>query len=109
MYIPNDDTQKYPFCRIRLDTELNEPTNHNLIKVPKFVKPTKKTLLQNFGTMSSSSLLNMIPNVILLFMFTLHYMVYKCCNFSVISLIRIFLEPGCQQGIDFNNAYFKLI
>ena len=31
----------------RIDTQLNEPTNQNAIKVPKFVKPTnKKTLLK---------------------------------------------------------------
>ena len=39
MYIPNDDTQNYPFCRLQLvvetlDTQLNEPTNQNPLKVP---------------------------------------------------------------------------
>ena len=29
----------------RLDTQLNEPTNQNWIKVPKVVKPTKKKTL----------------------------------------------------------------
>ena len=48
MYISNDDTQNYPFCRLQLvaemfDTQINKPTNK---KVPKVVKPTnKKTLL----------------------------------------------------------------
>ena len=43
MYIPNDDTQNYPYCRLlqivfeRLDTQLNEQTNENSIKVPKVV------------------------------------------------------------------------
>ena len=51
MYITNDATQNYPFCKLqfvvkRQDTILNKPTNQNLIKVPKVVKPTKmKTLL----------------------------------------------------------------
>ena len=51
MYIPYDDTQNYPFCRLklmveRLDTQLNEQINQNSIKVPKVVKPkSKKTLL----------------------------------------------------------------
>ena len=51
IYIPNDDTQNYPFCRLpkldeTQDTQLNEPTNQNLIKVPKVDKSTnKKTLL----------------------------------------------------------------
>ena len=34
----------------RLDTQLNEPTYQNFIKVPNVVKPTnKKTLLLDFG------------------------------------------------------------
>ena len=54
MYIPNDDTQKYPFCRLqwlkRLDTQLNKQTNQNSLKVLKVVKTTnKKTLLWIFG------------------------------------------------------------
>ena len=45
------DTQHYPFVDYiywlkRLDNQINKPTNQNLIKVPKSVKPTnKKTLL----------------------------------------------------------------
>ena len=42
MYIHNDDTQNYPFCRLELVVSTNEQTNHNLIKVPKVVKPTNK-------------------------------------------------------------------
>ena len=41
MYIPNDDTQNYPLCRLQLviekfghSSQLNEPTNQNSIKVP---------------------------------------------------------------------------
>ena len=51
MFIPNDETQKYPLCRLqlldkRLDTQLNKPTN----QIQKVVKLTnKKSLLQNFG------------------------------------------------------------
>ena len=33
----------------RLDTEINEPTNKNSIKVSKDVTPTNKKTLQNFG------------------------------------------------------------
>ena len=32
MYIPNDDTHNYPFCRLKLrdwNTHLNKPTDHN--------------------------------------------------------------------------------
>ena len=41
-FIPNDDTLNYPFCRLKLvveslDTQLNEPTNQNSIKVPKVI------------------------------------------------------------------------
>ena len=49
MYIPNDDTQNYPFCRLQsmvksLDTQTNKPTN----QVPKDFKPTnKKSLKKN--------------------------------------------------------------
>ena len=53
MYTPNDFdyTQNYPFIRLQLvvetlDTQLNELSNQNSVKVPKFVKPTnKKTFL----------------------------------------------------------------
>ena len=49
MYIPNADTQNYPFCRLQLvvDTQLKESTNQNELKVPKVVRPTnKKTLFK---------------------------------------------------------------
>ena len=53
IFIPNDDTRNYSFCRLHLvvvlfgqDTQLNEPTNENSMKVPKVVKPTnEKTIL----------------------------------------------------------------
>ena len=40
IYIPNDNTQNYPFFRLqlvveKLNTQLNELTNQNLVKVPK--------------------------------------------------------------------------
>ena len=46
IFIPNYDTQIYPFCGLqlvveRLHTQLNEQTNQNSI-VPKVVKPTNK-------------------------------------------------------------------
>ena len=52
MYILNDDTQNYPLLNnnkglIYLETQLDEPTNQNSIKVPKVVK-NKKTISQNF-------------------------------------------------------------
>ena len=39
IYVPNDDT-KNKKCLKRLDTQLNEPTNHNSIKITNFFKPT---------------------------------------------------------------------
>ena len=51
MYIPNGDTQitpsvDYNLWLKRLDTQLDETTKQNSIKVPKVVKPmNKKTLL----------------------------------------------------------------
>ena len=53
MYIPNDDAQNYPFCRLQIVVETfgqNEPTNQNSIRVHKVVQPTnKKTLLYDLG------------------------------------------------------------
>ena len=44
MCIPNDNNPSgaYYYWLKRLDTQLNEPTNQNLIEVPKVAKPTKK-------------------------------------------------------------------
>ena len=46
MHISNDDTQNCPFCRLQLEVETfrhstNELTNHNSIKIPNVIKPTK--------------------------------------------------------------------
>ena len=56
MYIPNNDAQNNPFCRLqlvvkRLDTQLDEPTNQNLMKVLNVVKPTneKNIIIKNWG------------------------------------------------------------
>ena len=46
IYILNDNTQNYPLRKFwwrRLDTQLNESTNQNLMKVLKVVEP------KNFG------------------------------------------------------------
>ena len=41
----------YNYWLKRLDTQLNESTNQNSLKVPKVEKPTnKKTLLKTLGT-----------------------------------------------------------
>ncbi len=50
MYNPDDNTQHYPFCILqlwlkRLDTQLNEPTNQNSIKVPNVVAQMNKNTL----------------------------------------------------------------
>ena len=47
MYIPNDNKQNYPFCRLQLVVEtFGHPGIQNSFKVPKVVKPTKtKSLL----------------------------------------------------------------
>ena len=38
-YIPNNDQQNYPLCRLQLglETQLNEQTKQNSNKVPKLV------------------------------------------------------------------------
>ncbi len=46
IYIPQENTQIYPFCRLQLvDTQLYEITNQNSIKAPKAVKITNKKTL----------------------------------------------------------------
>ena len=50
MYIPNVDTQNYHLYRLqlmveRLETQINEPTNQNSIKLPKVVKSTNEKML----------------------------------------------------------------
>ena len=50
MYIPNDYTQNYPFCRLILVVETlnihpNKPTNQMSAIAPKVVKPTNKKTL----------------------------------------------------------------
>ena len=40
MYIPNDNTQNYPFCVLvlvveKINIQLNKPTNQNSLKSPK--------------------------------------------------------------------------
>ena len=42
MYIPNDDTQNYPFCSLQLVVEAFKSKIH---KSPKVVKPTDKKKL----------------------------------------------------------------
>ena len=50
IYIPNDDTQNYPFYRLqlmveKLDTQLNELTNQNSLKVPNEIDRTSKKMI----------------------------------------------------------------
>ena len=62
IYIPNDDTQNYPFCRLKFVVETFEHsikiTNQsNFTKVPKVFKPTnKKTLLYDFEDLYNKQL-----------------------------------------------------
>ena len=56
IYLPNDDTQYTPSVDYnqwlkRLDTQLNEPTYKNSIKVPKVAKPTNKKCLYFSGNL----------------------------------------------------------
>ena len=53
MYNPNDDTQNYSFCRLklsywlkRLDTQVSDQTNRLSMEVPNIVEPTYK---ETFG------------------------------------------------------------
>ena len=56
MYIQNDYSQNYPFCRWQLvvelkcfDTQPNEQTNKNLIKVPKVFEPINIKMILKLG------------------------------------------------------------
>ena len=45
MYITNDDTQNYPFSRLKLLIETFEkPSNQTSLKVPKVFKPTNNII-----------------------------------------------------------------
>ena len=62
LYIPLDDTQNYPFCRLQLvveslETQLNRPTNQNSLKFSKF-KPIRKRNLNTLGTSVMNSSLS---------------------------------------------------
>ena len=53
MYIPNDDTQNSPFCRLQLvvknlDTQIDESTDKNLLKFPKVAEPMKKEIRNRY-------------------------------------------------------------
>ena len=55
MYILNDNTQNYPFCRLKLVVEtfeqLNELTNQNSLKFPKLLRQRiRKRYIKTFGT-----------------------------------------------------------
>ena len=71
MYIHNDDTQNYPFCRLKFVVETFESTNKNWLKSPKLLsKRIRKLYYKTLGTivinspMSPPSFLFMIWNSI---------------------------------------------
>ena len=55
----------YNYWLKRLDTQLNETTNQNSLKVPKVVNPmNKKTILKTLGTSVINSLLSPLSLVV---------------------------------------------
>ncbi len=63
VYIPNNDTQHYLFCRFKLVyTQLNKASK-KITQVPKFVRPTNKKLLLTLGTSVINSPLSPISLV----------------------------------------------
>ena len=63
IYIPNNNTQIYPFCRLQLVVEtfgfqiINEQTNHNPMRMDKkanILNYRAVHLLRNFGTTSNT-------------------------------------------------------
>ena len=60
IFTHNDDTQNNAFCRLQLvvetfNTQLNETTNQNALKVPKVIKPInkKKFIMKLWGLINS--------------------------------------------------------
>ena len=62
MYISNDNTQNYPFCRVKLVVEtLEQSTNHNSLKSPKLLSQRiKKLYYKTLGTSAINSPLSPI-------------------------------------------------
>ena len=60
MYIPNDDIENYPFCRLQSWFKTFQPTNQNSMKVPKVVKPInkKKGYYKTLGAVVINSLMS---------------------------------------------------
>ena len=45
MYTPNDDTQNYPFCRLKSIAKTLKLMNQLIKLVPKVVKPANKNII----------------------------------------------------------------
>ena len=59
MYIPNDDSQNYPICKLKLvvetlNTELNKSTNQKSLKSPKLLSQRieESVIIKLWGTNS---------------------------------------------------------
>ena len=67
MYIPNANTQKYPFCRLqlvveRLDNQFNEPTNENSKTSPKLLSHRIRKHHNTLGTSAINRPMPLPPN-----------------------------------------------
>ena len=48
MHIPNDDTEKYPFCRFQMDTQLiDQPIKVSSVDKPKNKKTLRTNVINN--------------------------------------------------------------
>ena len=50
MFIPNDDTQNCPFCRLQILVGFFEPANQALIIITKVFKPIDIVFFKTLGT-----------------------------------------------------------
>ena len=75
LYIPNDDKQNAPFCRLQLIVQtfghsINKPANQNSIKIPKLLGQRIRKHYKTLGTsvinspMSPASLDNTLCKII---------------------------------------------
>ena len=104
IYIPNNDTQNYSFyslqCLQRLYTQLNIPTNHNSIKIPKAVKQRiTKRYFKNLFTSEINSAMSSLFRI-------QNNKICRCFR------LNIFLEQhknALSQFIFIQKSYFKRV
>ena len=106
MYIPNDNTQNYPFCRLKFVVQFKVCTLNLRINQSKFPKVVKERNKKNFPTtlfpFSSPSYpplftymrkQNMLPNTLKVFV-----------SFCTIDCYNSYLLDHVANGLNFSEA-----